>query len=133
MRARVVQGMSDLLAPLLAIMGNEAETFWSFVALMDRVGGNFDSDQRCCQLQLGALRQLVQLLDPPLHEAVKAAGCLDYLCCFRWVMVLLKREFAFDDVPRLWEVLWTNPLSPHLHIYISVVMLEYRRCALCCH
>lgn len=121
------QGMSDLLAPLLVIMPAEEEAFWCFVHLMDRCGGNFDSDQRCCQLQLAAMRQLVQLVDPPLHEAIKAAGCKDFLFCFRWMMVLLKREFPFAEVPRLWEVLWTNPFTPHFHIYVAVAMLEHRR------
>ena len=31
------QGMSDLAAPLLFVMRDEAETFWCFAALMDRL------------------------------------------------------------------------------------------------
>lgn len=40
----------------------------------------------------------MQLLDPPLHAAIRAAGCQDYLFCFRWIMVSLKREFALSQV-----------------------------------
>jgi len=32
-----VQGMSDLLAPLLVIMDNEVDAFWSFVGFMETV------------------------------------------------------------------------------------------------
>ena len=32
-----VQGMSDLLAPLLAVMENEVDTFWCFVGFMETV------------------------------------------------------------------------------------------------
>ena len=41
-----VQGMSDLLAPILYVMdGNEVDAFWCFVGFMDRVKANFDFDQ----------------------------------------------------------------------------------------
>lgn len=39
-----VQGMSDLCAPILAVVRDEAETFWCFAALMDRLEGNFNTD-----------------------------------------------------------------------------------------
>jgi hypothetical protein len=32
-----VQGMSDLLAPIMVIMDNEVDSFWSFVGFMDKI------------------------------------------------------------------------------------------------
>lgn len=32
-----VQGMSDILAPLLLLLGNEVDTFWCFVGFMDKI------------------------------------------------------------------------------------------------
>ena len=32
-----VQGMSDLLSPILYVMNNEVDAFWCFVGFMDRV------------------------------------------------------------------------------------------------
>ena len=43
----VVQGMSDLCAPILAVLRDEAEAFWCFAALMDRLEGNFNTDCTC--------------------------------------------------------------------------------------
>jgi len=40
-----VQGMSDLLAPILYVMQNEVDAFWCFVGFMKRVSANFDFDQ----------------------------------------------------------------------------------------
>lgn len=93
--------MSDLLSVVLLVTTDETEAFWIFERLMHRVGGNFDKDQACCQAQLRGLARLVQLLDPPLHVAIRAAGATDYLFAFRWVMVLLKREFVLSEVRTL--------------------------------
>ena len=40
-----VQGMSDLLSPILWVMKNEVDAFWCFVGFMDRVASNFEFDQ----------------------------------------------------------------------------------------
>ena len=34
-----VQGMSDLLSPILVVMENEVDAFWCFAGLMERVVG----------------------------------------------------------------------------------------------
>lgn len=34
-----VQGMSDLLSPILFLMDNEVDAFWCFVGFMDKVVG----------------------------------------------------------------------------------------------
>lgn len=39
-----------------------------------------------------------QVLDPQLHAAFEAAGCLDYFFAFRWLLVCFKREFKFEEV-----------------------------------
>ena len=31
------------------------------------------------------------------------------------------------QVPALWEALWTNTLSPHLHVYVALALLQYKR------
>ncbi|RZF41159.1 hypothetical protein LSTR_LSTR015896 [Laodelphax striatellus] len=35
-----VQGMSDLLSPILIVMSNEVDAFWCFVGFMNRVAEN---------------------------------------------------------------------------------------------
>ncbi|MBA0838776.1 hypothetical protein Goarm_004568, partial [Gossypium armourianum] len=49
------QGMSDLLSPILFVMEDESESFWCFVALMERLGPNFNRDQNGMHSQLFAL------------------------------------------------------------------------------
>ena len=49
-------------------MENQSEAFWCFVALMERLGPNFDRDQNGIHSQLLALSKLVEILDSPLHN-----------------------------------------------------------------
>ncbi|KAG1327934.1 TBC1 domain family member 15 [Cocos nucifera] len=122
------QGMSDLLSPILYVMKDESESFWCFVALMERLGPNFNRDQNGMHSQLLALSKLVELLDSPLHNYLKQADCLNYFFCFRWILIQFKREFEYSKVMRLWEVLWTHYLSEHFHLYMCVAILKrYRK------
>ncbi|GMH27308.1 hypothetical protein Nepgr_029151 [Nepenthes gracilis] len=118
------QGMSDLLSPILYVIGDESEAFWCFCALMERLGPNFNRDQSGMHSQLFALSKLVEILDGPLHNYFKQNDCLNYFFCFRWILIQFKREFEYAETMRLWEVLWTRYLSEHLHLYICVSILK---------
>ncbi|KAM7268402.1 hypothetical protein ACFE04_010568 [Oxalis oulophora] len=118
------QGMSDLLSPILCVLEDESESFWCFVGLMERLGANFNRDQNGMHAQLFAISKLVELLDSPLHDYFKQKDCLNYFFCFRWVLIQFKREFEYDKIMRLWEVLWTHCFSEHMHLYICVAILK---------
>lgn len=103
-----VQGMSDLLAPILFVMDNEVDAFWCFVAYMKRVNSNFEMDQSGIKRQLSHLRLLLHAIDPHLASYLDTRDSGNLFFCFRWLLVLFKREFNYPDVLRLWEVLWTD-------------------------
>lgn len=63
-----VQGMSDLLAPVFAVMGDEVMGFWAFVGLMEKTKKNFYRDQVGMQSQLETLSKMIQVLDPKLYK-----------------------------------------------------------------
>ncbi|AQK54622.1 TBC1 domain family member 15 [Zea mays] len=121
------QGMSDFLAPILYVMEDESESFWCFASLMERLGANFNRDQNGMHAQLLALSKLVELLDPSLHNYFRQNDCLNYFFCFRWVLIQFKREFSFDQIMLLWEVLWSHYLSEHFHLYLCVAILKKYR------
>ncbi len=45
----------------------------------------------------------------------------------RWVLIAFKREFPFDDVLRLWEVLWTDYYSNDFVLFVALAVLESHR------
>ncbi|CAH1646457.1 unnamed protein product [Spodoptera littoralis] len=119
-----VQGMSDILAPLLLLIGNEVDSFWCFVGFMDKIASNFDMDQAGMKHQLLQLQQLLTFASPELanHLAQKDSGNMYF--CFRWLLVWFKREFSHRDIMRLWEVLWTSLPCANFHLLICVAILD---------
>jgi TBC1 domain family member 15 len=122
-----VQGMSDLLAPIYAVMQDDAIAFWAFVGFMRRMSRNFVRDQSGMRAQLTTLDQLVQLLDPKLYLHLQSADSTNFFFFFRMLLVWYKREFDWTDVLRLWEGLWTDYLSSQFHLFIAVAILEKHR------
>lgn len=59
-------------------------------------------------------------------HAEKTDG-LNLFFCFRWILIAFKREFPFDDVLRLWEVLWTDRYSVHFVLFVALAVLESHR------
>lgn len=122
-----VQGMSDLLAPIYAIMQDDAIAFWAFKNFMERMERNFLRDQSGMRKQLLTLDNLVQLMDPKLYRHLQSSGSTNFFFFFRMLLVWFKREFEWESVLRLWERLWTNYLTSNFHIFVAFAILEKHR------
>lgn len=46
---------------------------------------------------------------------------------YSWVLISFKREFLFEDVLRLWEVLWTDYYSNGFVLFVALAILESHR------
>lgn len=66
--AGYVQGMSDLLSPILLLMEDEVDSFWCFCGLMDREASNFEVMQQFMQGQLANLSLLIKFFYPQFHK-----------------------------------------------------------------
>ena len=74
--------------------------------------------------QLVTLKQLTQLMIPKLYSHLEKSGSDEFFFLFRQLLVWFKREFSWDDVCTLWEVLWTDYLSGQFHIFIALAILD---------
>lgn len=119
-----VQGMSDLLSPILYLVDDEASSFWCFVGFMEKVFRNFDEDQAGMKNQLSKLRTLMEFANPKLFKYLKAHDSDNMYFCFRWLLVWFKREFTHDDILELWEVLWTSMPCVNFHLFVGIAILD---------
>lgn len=122
-----VQGMSDLLAPIMVIMDNEVDSFWCFAGFMDRVESNFLMDQLNIKLQLSNLKALLEFVDSKFSDYMERNDSANMYFCFRWILILFKREFNFPDVMTLWEVLWTDLPCKNFHLLICISILLMKK------
>ncbi|XP_018081842.1 TBC1 domain family member 17-like isoform X1 [Xenopus laevis] len=125
-----VQGMSDLLSPILFVTQNEVDSFWCFAGFMELVHHNFEESQESMKKQLAQLNLLLRVLDPALCDFLDSKESGSLSCCFRWLLIWYKREFSFQDILLLWEVLWTGLPSLNFHLLIGCGILDLERKAL---
>jgi len=119
-----VQGMSDLLSPILQLVEDEVESFWCFVGLMEKEEEIFEATQHLMKQQLSNLAQLVKYLYPHFATYLEQQHSDNLYFCFRWVIISFKRDFSNNDLMTLWEACWTQNLTPHFKLFICLAILE---------
>ncbi|XP_053318943.1 TBC1 domain family member 15 [Spea bombifrons] len=119
-----VQGMSDLLSPVLYVMENEVDAFWCFVSYMDQMHQNFEEQMQGMKTQLVQLSTLLRLLDSGFCSYLESQDSGYLYFCFRWLLIRFKREFSFQDILRVWEVMWTGLPCQNFHLLICCAILE---------
>ncbi|MGH0183008.1 UNVERIFIED_CONTAM: hypothetical protein FKN15_011105 [Acipenser sinensis] len=124
-----VQGMCDLLAPLLVILDDEAMAFSCFTELMKRMNHNFPHGG-AMDTHFANMRSLIQILDSELFELMHQNGdYTHFYFCYRWFLLDFKRELVYDDVFSVWETIWAakHTSSTHFVLFIALAMVEMYR------
>ncbi|XP_035424593.1 TBC1 domain family member 16 isoform X3 [Cygnus atratus] len=119
------QGMSDLVAPILAEVLDESDTFWCFVGLMQNtifISSPRDEDM---EKQLMYLRELLRLMHPRFYQHLSSLGedGLQMLFCHRWILLCFKREFPDAEALRMWEACWAHYQTDYFHLFICVAIV----------
>uniref|UniRef100_A0A8C8S9J1 Small G protein signaling modulator 1 n=1 Tax=Pelusios castaneus TaxID=367368 RepID=A0A8C8S9J1_9SAUR len=124
-----VQGMCDLLAPLLVILDDEALAFSCFSELMKRMNQNFPHGG-AMDTHFANMRSLIQILDSELFELMHQNGdYTHFYFCYRWFLLDFKRELVYDDVFSVWETIWAaaHVSSSHYVLFIALALVEMYR------
>lgn len=91
------QGMSDIASPLLVIMSDEAQSYVCFCAIMMRMKSNFMLDGIAMTQKFSHLSDGIKYYDMEFYNYLKMHQADDLLFCYRWLLLEMKREFAFED------------------------------------
>ncbi|XP_072098878.1 small G protein signaling modulator 2 [Mobula birostris] len=124
-----VQGMCDLLAPLMVILDNEPLAYSCFTQLMKRMNQNFPNGG-AMDTHFANMRSLIQILDSELFELMHQNGdYTHFYFCYRWFLLDFKRELLYEDVFAVWEVIWAAKYisSEHFVLFIALALVEVYR------
>lgn len=127
--------MCDLVAPLLVILEDEMLTYSCFCELMKRMSANFPysvamNSMDNMDIHFANMRSLIQILDPELFELMHSNGdYTHFYFCYRWFLLDFKREFNYDDVFKVWEMIWASKTvaSPNMVLFIALALVEQYR------
>ncbi|XP_077692702.1 small G protein signaling modulator 2 isoform X3 [Eretmochelys imbricata] len=93
-----VQGMCDLLAPLMVILDNDQLVYSCFSHLMKRMSQNFPNGG-AMDTHFANMRSLIQILDSELFELMHQNGdYTHFYFCYRWFLLDFKREYCCNKV-----------------------------------
>lgn len=119
------QGMSDLLAPIMVEIGNEADAFWCFMGLMNNtifVSSPRDNDM---EMQLSYLRSLLRVLTPSFYSHLTSLGdAMELLFSHRWLLLCFKREFPPAETLAIWECCWSHWKTDYFHLFVCIAIVD---------
>ncbi|XP_044142898.1 small G protein signaling modulator 2 isoform X2 [Bufo gargarizans] len=124
-----VQGMCDLLAPLMVVLDNDLMAYSCFTQLMKRMSQNFPNGG-AMDTHFANMRSLIQILDSELFELMHQNGdYTHFYFCYRWFLLDFKRELLYEDVFAVWEVIWAARLisSEHFVLFIALALVQVYR------
>ncbi|KAL3110068.1 hypothetical protein niasHT_015671 [Heterodera trifolii] len=124
-----IQGMSDLLAPLLCTLQDEPLTYWCFVHLIEQTlfrpsnGGEQRSEM---EVQLDFIRELLRLFVPDFHAHLAKLGgdAPGLMFVHRWILLFFKREFPSRDSLQIWEACWSRYRTNYFHLFIACAVVS---------
>lgn len=75
-----VQGMSDLLSPILVVMQNELEAFWCFAGWLEKVVSFINYIVSFSPLNFVLLTIFLVSIAKEIHSKKKTIACTMYIC-----------------------------------------------------
>lgn len=146
-----VQGMNDLLTPLLLVfmhpyvedvlrcdlalldeqivLNVEADAYWCLTKLLESIQDHYTFSQPGLQRMVQRLEDLVQRMDEQLHNHFMAQD-LEYMqFAFRWMNCVLLRELPLRAILRVWDTYLSEDRGgfENFHVYVCVVLLKRYR------
>ncbi|KAK6041402.1 TBC domain protein [Cooperia oncophora] len=118
-----IQGMSDLLAPLLSTIRDEADTYWCFTGLMQQTvfSSSPKGNEGLMEINLEYLRELLKLV----------AFRSFYQLISRYARRRQKRrcssadrEFPEADALHIWEACWAQYRTNFFHLFVCCAIVS---------
>eukprot|EP00002_Diphylleia_rotans_P019861 TRINITY_DN3839_c0_g2_i4.p1 TRINITY_DN3839_c0_g2~~TRINITY_DN3839_c0_g2_i4.p1 ORF type:complete len:152 (+),score=27.31 TRINITY_DN3839_c0_g2_i4:138-593(+) len=84
--------------------------------------GYFNPHSKLLEETWLTIGRLMEFLDHELYCYLEGASIQNMLFMYRWMVLAFKREFQYEDVLRLWEIMWTKQKGRHYSLFICLAI-----------
>ena len=122
-----VQGMNDIASSILYALRDESLAYQVFRAVMNRQKEYFSEHGDHTRRQLTTLTAMLQVADPLLHDRLGFnQENAQLFFCYRWLLLLFKREFGITHFPLILETIFASPTQSYELFIALALLLAYR-------
>jgi len=102
----------------------EADTYWCFSKMMDKVQSNYTNNQPGLQKMMSKMEEIIKLLDPELVKHLQLNEVSFMQFSFRWMNCYLMREFSLKLIIRLWDTYFSEENAfNNFHLFVCACLL----------
>jgi hypothetical protein len=102
----------------------EADTYWCFSKMMDKVQSNYTNNQPGLQRMMTKMEEIIKLLDIDLVKHFQNNDVSFMQFSFRWMNCYLMREFQLKLIIRLWDTYFSEENAfNNFHLFVCACLL----------
>ncbi|KAM3185571.1 hypothetical protein ACTXT7_006081 [Hymenolepis weldensis] len=85
---------------------------------------NFSEGPTSLYNQFHNLFKLIEILMPSFAQFLREKDATSMSFCFKWFLIIFKREFSYDDIKILWEALFSGVAPKNFHLLIALAIFD---------
>lgn len=102
----------------------EADSYWCFSKMMDKVQSNYTNNQPGLQKMMNKMEEIIKLLDPELIKHLQLHEVSFMQFSFRWMNCYLMREFSLKLIIRMWDTYFSEDNAFNkFHLFVCACLL----------
>lgn len=102
----------------------EADTYWCFTKMMDRIQNNYTHNQPGLTLMIQKMEEIIKLVDEDLFKHLLQFDITFMQFSFRWMNCYLMREFSLKLIIRIWDTYFSeDDAFNNFHLYVCAGLL----------
>lgn len=102
----------------------EADTYWCFTKMMDRIQTNYTHNQPGLTKMINNMETIIKLVDVDLSNQLNKFDISFMQFSFRWMNCYLMREFSIKLIVRLWDTYFSEEDAfNHFHLFVCASLL----------
>lgn len=125
-----IESTLDLSEDILLEIGEdvlmliEADSYWCFTKMMDRIQTNYTHNQPGLTIMIKKMEEIIKLVDIELFKRLDQFEITFMQFSFRWMNCYLMREFPLKLIIRIWDTYFSeDDAFNSFHLYVCACLL----------